>query len=105
MTGTAGGAGVLFSPVLLSTGLTGAAYIGTLSTIGFVTHVGRVVAYASNGLFTRELVIPTVVVALAITGGNALGERLRKILSDRTTTGLEYFVLVVCVGVSLAGAL
>jgi len=105
MTGTAGGAGVLFAPVLLSTGLTGAAYVGTLSTIAFATHAGRVVAYASNGLFTRELVLPTLLVALAITAGNALGERVRKSLSDRVTTRLEYGVLVVCVGVSLAGAL
>jgi uncharacterized membrane protein YfcA len=105
LTGTAGGAGVLFAPVLLSTGLTGAAYVGTLSTIAFATHAGRVVAYASNGLFTRDLAIPTIVVALAITAGNALGERMRKVLSDRTTTRLEYGVLVVCVGVSLAGAL
>jgi uncharacterized protein len=104
MTGTAGGAGVLFAPVLLSTGLTGAAYVGTLSTIAFATHAGRVVAYASNGLFTRELALPTLLVALAITVGNALGERARKILSERTATRLEYGVLVVCVGVSLAGA-
>lgn len=105
MTGTAGGAGVLFAPVLLSTGLTGAAYVGTLSTIAFATHVGRVVAYASNGVFSRELAVPTLVVALAITAGNAVGERVRTSLPSRITTGLEYGLLVVCVGVSLAGAL
>ena len=105
MTGTAGGAGVLFAPVLLSTGLTGAAYVGTLSTIAFATHAGRVVAYASNGLFTRDLALPTLVVALAIAAGNALGERVRRSLSERVTMRLEYGVLVVCVGVSLAGAL
>ena len=85
MTGTAGGAGVLFAPVLLSTGLTGAAYVGTLSTIAFATHAGRVVAYASNGLFTRDLALPTLVVALAIAAGNALGERVRRSLSERVT--------------------
>jgi uncharacterized protein len=105
MTGTAGGAGVLFSPVLLSTGLTGAAYVGTLSTIAVATHVGRVVAYASNGLFTWEQVLPTIVVALGISAGNALGERTRRIVPERMMTRLEYGVLVVCVGVSLAGAL
>lgn len=105
MTGTAGGAGVLFAPVLLSTGLTGAAYVGSVSIVAVATHIGRVVAYGSNGFFTRELMLPIVVVALAITAGNALGERARKILSERATTRLEYGVLVVCVGVSLAGAL
>lgn len=103
MTGASGGAGVLFAPVLLSTGLTGSAYVATLSTIAFATHAGRIVAYASNGLFTREIAVPTLVVALAITAGNVLGGRGRKILSDRTATRLEYGVLVVCVGVSLLG--
>ena len=103
MTGTAGGAGVLYSPVLLSTGLTGAAYVGTLSSIAVATHVGRVIAYASSGFFTRSMVLPIVVVAVAISAGNWLGERGRRILSERATTRLEYGVLVVCVLVSLAG--
>jgi uncharacterized protein len=105
MTGTAGGAGVLLAPVLLSTGLTGAAYVGTVSIVAVATHIGRVVAYGSNGFFTRELMLPIIVVALAITVGNALGERARKRLSERATTRIEYGVLVVCVGVSLAGTL
>lgn len=103
LTGTAGGAGVLFAPVLLSTGLKGRAYVATLSTIAFATHCGRVVAYASTGLFTRQLLLPTAIVALAIFAGNALGERVRARLSEATTTRLEYGVLVVCVGVSLFG--
>jgi uncharacterized membrane protein YfcA len=103
MTGTAGGAGVLFAPVLLSTGLRGSAYVATISTVAFATHVGRVLAYASNGIITRELLLPTALVAFSIGAGNALGERMRKRLSDTTTTRLEYGVLVVCVGVALAG--
>lgn len=47
--------------------------------------------YASSGFFTRQLLLPVVVVAAATTVGNALGGRL------------EYGVLVMCVGVSLAG--
>lgn len=103
MTGTSGGAGVLFAPVLLSAGLRGTAFVGTIATVAFATHVGRVVAYASTGLFTRELVAPILVVALAITLGNAVGERMRASLSEVTTTRLEYGVLVVCVGVSVLG--
>jgi uncharacterized membrane protein YfcA len=103
MTGTAGGAGVLFAPVLLSAGLRGAAFVGTISTIAVATHAGRVVAYAANGLFTRELALPIVVVAIAISAGNWLAGRARARLSDTTTTRLEYGVLVVCVGVSLVG--
>ncbi|MDB5219282.1 MAG: hypothetical protein JWO86_7209 [Myxococcaceae bacterium] len=103
MTGTAGGAGVLFAPVMLSAGLTGRAFVGTVATVAFATHAGRVVAYASNGLFTRDLLVPIVVVSAAIAVGNALGERLRARLSDLTTTRLEYGVLVICVAVSLSG--
>jgi uncharacterized membrane protein YfcA len=103
MTGTAGGAGVLFAPVMLSAGLTGRAFVGTVATVAFATHAGRVVAYASNGLFTRDLLVPIVVVSAAIAVGNALGERLRARLSDLTTTRLEYGVLVICVAVSLGG--
>jgi hypothetical protein len=103
MTGTSGGAGVLFAPVLLSSGLRGSAFVGTIASVAFATHLGRVVAYASSGLFTRDLVLPIVVVALAITVGNALGERARARLSDSTTMRLEYGVLVLCVGVSLLG--
>ncbi|MDB4997186.1 MAG: hypothetical protein JWM74_4618 [Myxococcaceae bacterium] len=103
MTGTAGGAGVLFAPVMLSAGLTGRAFVGTVATVAFATHAGRVVAYASNGLFTRDLLVPIVVVSAAIAAGNALGERLRARLSDLTTTRLEYGVLVICVAVSLGG--
>lgn len=103
MTGTSGGAGVLFAPVLLSAGLRGTAFVGTIATVAFATHLGRVVAYASSGLFTRELLAPIIVVALAITLGNAVGERVRARLSASTTTRLEYGVLVVCVGVSVLG--
>jgi uncharacterized protein len=103
LTGTAGGAGVLFSPVLLSAGLRGSAFVGTLSTIAVATHVGRVVAYGMNGLFTRELALATGVVALAIAFGNALGERARAKLSAAVATRIEYGVLVVCVGVSVVG--
>ena len=103
MTGTSGGAGVLFAPVLLSAGLRGTAFVGTIATVAFATHLGRVVAYASSGLFTRELLAPIIVVALAITLGNAVGERVRARLSASTTTRLEYGVLVVCAGVSVLG--
>jgi uncharacterized membrane protein YfcA len=103
MTGTAGGAGVLFAPVMLSAGLTGRAFIGTIATVAFATHAGRVLAYALNGLFTRDLLVPILVVSAAIAAGNAVGERIRARLSALTTTRLEYGVLVICVAVSLGG--
>jgi uncharacterized membrane protein YfcA len=103
LAGTSGGAGVLFAPVLLSAGLRGPAFAGTIASIALATHAGRVLAYASSGLFRRELLLPTVAVALGIAAGNVLGRRARAFLSDRATTRVEYGVLVVCVGVSLLG--
>lgn len=66
-------------------------------------HAGRVVAYGATGLFSRELALPTGLVATAIFVGNAAGERLRRRLDDRITARLEYGVLVACVLLSVAG--
>lgn len=103
MTGTAGGAGVLLAPVLLSAGLSGRAFVGTIAVVAVAMHVGRVTAYASAGLFTWGLAVSTAALTLAIFVGNALGERLRARTSERTTSRLEYGVLVVCVVLALAG--
>jgi uncharacterized membrane protein YfcA len=106
MTGTAGGAGVLIAPLLLAWGLTGSAFVATTSLIAVATHAGRVLAYGATGLFARDLLVPTLVVALSITAGNAAASRLRnrmRILDGRLTTWLEYGVLVVCVVLSVAG--
>jgi uncharacterized protein len=103
MTGTTGGAGVLFAPVLFASGLSGVAFIGTSSVIAVATHVARVIAYGASGLFSRDLAVATVLVTLAIFSGNTAGERIRDRLTAGVTVGLEYGVLVTCVALSLAG--
>ncbi len=111
MTGTAGGAGVLFAPVLLSVGLTGAAFVATSSTVAVATHLGRVAGYAGLGMFDRRLLGPTVAVACAIFAGNALGERIHAFgAALRGATGwakvrsvLESATLVLCVLLSALG--
>lgn len=105
MTGTAGGAGVLLAPVLLSSGLTGATYVGTSSVVAVVTHLGRVAAYGSVGLFSNggaRIALSALALALAIFGGNTLAERIRPHLAARVATRIEYVTLVVCVALSLA---
>lgn len=105
MTGTAGGAGVLLAPVLLSSGLTGAAYVGTSSVVAVVTHVGRVAAYGSVGLFANggaRIALSALALALAIFGGNTLAERVRPHLAAHVATRIEYVTLLVCVALSLA---
>jgi len=103
MTGTSGGAGVLFAPMLLSTGLRGRAFVATVSVVAVAAHVGRVAGYAGLGMFTRSLLLPTALVTLAIFAGNALGDRLRRHLTERHTAVLELSTLVVCVSLSVMG--
>jgi uncharacterized protein len=105
MTGTAGGAGVLLAPVLLSSGLTGATYVGTSSVVAVVTHLGRVAAYGTAGLFANggaRIALAAMTLALAIFAGNSLAERIRPRLSARTAVRIEYVTLVVCVALSVA---
>jgi uncharacterized membrane protein YfcA len=103
MTSTSGGAGVLLAPILLSAGLTGRTFVATASTAAAATHIGRVVGYATHGLFSRSLIAPTVMVTVAIFAGNAIGERLRVFLTERRAQLVEYGTLIVCVVLSVAG--
>lgn len=103
MMGTCGGAGVLNAPVLLACGLRGGAFIGTSATIAFAGHAGRIFGYSSLGLFSTQRALTAALVAGAIFVGNAIGERLRTRAGERTTTRLEYGMLVVCVALSVAG--
>lgn len=106
MTGTAGGAGVLLAPVLLSAGLSGPAFVGTASAVAAVTHIGRVLAYRSSGLLaeTRDFAASVVVLAAAIFAGNALAERVRPRLSPSAVVRIEYVTLIACVALSVAMA-
>lgn len=110
MTGTSGGAGVLLAPLLLSTGLSGRAFVATSSAIAVSMHVGRVLGYAGLGFFSGGLVGITAAVTAAIFAGNWLGGRAQKWLENRETgragraqSLLEYGTLVVCVALSVAG--
>jgi len=103
MTGTSGGAGVLFAPVLLAVGLTGPSYVATTSTVAVAAHIGRVVGYASLGLFSKSLLLPTIIVTTSIFAGNALGSLLHARLSARRSTFIEYGALVVCAVLSVVG--
>lgn len=102
LTGTAGGAGALLSPLLLATGLSGAAFVGTSSVVAVATHAVRLAAYGSLGMFRAEHLVPILALTAAVLVGNAAGERLRRVLQDRTTRALELGVLVVCVLSSVA---
>ncbi len=103
LTGTSGGAGVLVSPLLLSAGLTGRAFVGTSAVVACAIHVGRVTSYAKTGLLHVDQLMPIACITIAIFAGNALGDRLRRYFTERGSTRLELGTLVVCVLVSVLG--
>jgi uncharacterized membrane protein YfcA len=103
LTGGSGGAAVMTAPLLLSAGLTGEAFVGTSAVCAVALHVGRMAGYGLGGLFTTERVEQAALLALFVVCGNALGRRART-LTDRLPAGvLEHVVLLVSVGLALAG--
>lgn len=100
---TTGSGGLLVSPLLLATGLTGARYIATAAAAAVAIHVGRIAGYGAGGLVTRTTLVASLVLALAILLGNALGQHLRPTIPPRAGTRLELGVLLVCVALALAG--
>jgi uncharacterized protein len=103
LTGAAGGAGVLVAPLLLSTGLSGSAYVATSAAAAVVMHFGRILGYGSEGLFTSDAVGHAAILAVAILGGNYLGKRLRPHVRESQSRWIEHGVLVVCVALALWG--
>ncbi|MBK7582770.1 MAG: sulfite exporter TauE/SafE family protein [Myxococcales bacterium] len=103
LTGSAGGAAVLTSPLFLSTGLVGEAYTATTAVSAVAMHLGRIAGYGAGGLFTREVWQWAAVLALAVVAGNNLGRRVRK-LTRRVPEGIiEHSVLVLSVVLALSG--
>jgi hypothetical protein len=100
---TSGGAGLLVGPLLLTSGLTGAAYLGTVAAAAVAMHVGRIAAYGAGGLVTADRLELAAVLAAAILAGNAGGERVRRRLDPARAARLELGVLLVCVALAVLG--
>lgn len=103
LTGTAGGAGLLASPVLWASGLAGTAYVATIAGCAVAMHAGRIVGYAMGGLFTFELLALSLLATVAILGGNLIGKRLRALVERLPENLLEQTVLVACVTLAVLG--
>lgn len=100
---TSGGAGLLVSPLLLSTGLTGERYVSTTAVAAVSMHAGRLVAYGAGGLVSAQTLAYSAVLTAAILVGNVLGARARKHLSVSLAPRIELGVLWVATALSLAG--
>ncbi len=104
LTATAGGAGVLTSPLFLSAGLAGAAYVGTVAAAAVALHVGRVLGYGVGGMFHLEQ-LPTIgLLAVSLVVGNLVGKRLRGALDAKHGIYVEVGALLICTALALLGA-
>lgn len=102
---TAGGAGVLANPVLLSAGLRGGTYLSVMSVGSLATHVGRGIALGVGGVLDGPVLADAACLSLAIPLGNALGGRVRDRLGERSLGWVEVGTCALLVGLSVAGLL
>lgn len=103
MTATSGGGGLLLGPLLLTAGLRAERFVVTASLVAASIHLARIVGYGAGGLVTAETLLGSALIAVSILAGNLVGRRLRGLLDDRRSHWLTYGVLLVCVGLSVAG--
>jgi uncharacterized membrane protein YfcA len=80
---TGGGAGLVAGPMLLSTGLTGRAYVSGIAMCSVTMHVGRMAAYGASGWVTTGTFATGGVLALCIVLGNLVGLRARDHVPER----------------------
>lgn len=101
---TSGGAGLLLSPLLLSTGLTGESYVATSAAIAISTHAGRLVAYGASGFLSRAVLGYALGGTVSIVVGNALGDRLRPFVEEpRRRAMVEHGTLALCAALAVLG--
>ncbi|MBX2801625.1 MAG: sulfite exporter TauE/SafE family protein [Myxococcales bacterium] len=100
---TVGGAGALAGPILLSVGLSGSAYIATMSLSALSMHLGRLVAFGATGQVDGRLLVLALGLAAMITVGNAMGRRVRQALEDGTVRRLELGTAVGLVFLAVGG--
>lgn len=100
---TAGGAGALAGPLLLSTGLSGPAYLATMSLGSLSMHLGRLLAFGADGLLTPSLWQSAGILAACLVVGNQLGRQARVRLGERRVATVEVATAVGLVTLALAG--
>lgn len=100
---TSGGAGLLVSPLMLSTGLSGERYVSTVAVAAVAMHTGRLVAYGVGGLVNAHTLTLGAALTVAILLGNLLGARVRAALPTSAAPRVEVGVLCVATALAVAG--
>lgn len=103
VTATGGGAGVLIGPFLLARGLAGRTYVATVAAAAVAMHSGRLLAYGSAGAVDAGVLLGGLLLALAISTGNLLGDRVLRFLPRGREAQLQHLVMAGCVGLALWG--
>lgn len=101
--GTSGGAGLLVGPFLLARGLTGPTYVGSAAAVAATCHLARLGAYGATGIADVGIVAAGLGLAVAVAGGNLLGDRIRRAMGDRAQHWIQVSVMAACVGFAVAG--
>ncbi len=103
VTASSGGAGILTTPLLLASGVSGDAYIATAASGAVAMHVGRLAAYGTGGLVDGQTMAWAVLLGLGIPLGNLVGKALRERISEAAKVRCTTVALAGCLGLALAG--
>lgn len=101
---SAGGAGVLVSPVLQAAGVRGDGYVATVAACALILNGARATGYALGGLYDGAMVPALVALTAALVGGNVIGHHLRRHLAASWRDRLELGAPLVAIAVAIAGA-
>jgi uncharacterized membrane protein YfcA len=101
---SAGGVGgVLLPPVLLSAGLSGAAFVATASVGAVAVQVARVATYGAAGILDTTTLVQSGLVAVGLVLGNALGRKVLDRLEPNHQKNLARGVLVLAIALAAYG--
>jgi uncharacterized protein len=99
----AGGAGVLVSPILLSTGLRRDAYVATVASCAIVLNGFRVLGYELAGLYHLPMLLSIAALSIALMAGNLIGARVRQHVSPPLLDRIELGAPALAILLTLLG--
>ena len=102
---TTGGAGLLSGPMLQAAGLTGGAYLATLSLGALSMHVGRLVALGAGGVMDTSVWRDAAVLMVCIPLGNQIGSVVRGRVGEGRLARLEVATSATLVALAVGGLL
>jgi uncharacterized membrane protein YfcA len=101
---SAGGAGLLLTPVLVSVGLTGEALIATTAALAVGLNGGRLLGYGLGGSLSWAILPMALAMTAALLVGNTLGHKARRWLSAKQLRALELSTMALATALVAVGA-